>query len=99
MTVNQTKLSVKVHPSTHKSEVVGFTGGVLEVRVAAPPVQNKANRELIELLTTALGLARSSLTILRGDTSRHKLILIDGLTLDEVRKRLSSFSSGTASRQ
>lgn len=98
MTVNQTRLSIEVHPSAHKSEVVGFTGGVLEVRVAAPPVQNKANRELIELLTTALGLARSSLTILRGHTSRHKLILIDGLTLDEVRKRLSSFSSGTASR-
>ena len=99
MPINQTKVSVKVRPGGRKNEIVGFTGGVLEIRVAAPPVDNKANLELVAFLSQALGLSKSSVTILRGHTGRHKLVLIDGLDQAEVTKRLSSFSSGTATRQ
>ncbi len=95
----QAKLSVKVHPGAKKNEVIGFSEGVWEVRVAAPPVQNKANRELIEFLSQALGLSKSSVTILKGHISRHKLVLIDGLTQEQATARLTSFSSGTATRQ
>lgn len=95
----KTKIPVKVHPSAPKSEIAGFSDGILTVRVAAPPVENKANQELIELLSRALGVSQRSLTILKGHTSRNKLILIDGLNQDEARKRLLiSFASGTATK-
>jgi hypothetical protein len=96
---NQTRLSVKVRPGARKNEITGFAGGVLEIRVAAPPADNRANLELVAFLSQALGLSKSSVTILRGHTGRHKLVLIDGLSQDEVTKRLTSFSSGTATRQ
>jgi len=95
----QARLSVKVHPGAKKDEVIGFSEGVWEVRLSAPPVQNKANRELIEFLSQALGLSRSAVTISKGHTGRHKLILIEGLTQKQVTTRLTSFSSGTATRR
>jgi len=90
---------VKVRPAARQNEIKGFTGGVLEVRIAAPPVDNKANLELVSFLSRVLGLGRSSVTILKGHTGPHKLVLTDGLSLDEVTRRLSSFSSGTATRR
>jgi hypothetical protein len=95
----QTKLSIKVHPGARKNAVIGVSEGIWEVRVAAPPVQNKANLELIEFLSQSLGLGKSAVTIMKGHTSRHKLVLIDGLSQSQVIERLTSFSSGTATRQ
>jgi len=48
MPEGKTKIPIKVHPSARKSVIVGFSKGILTVRVAAPPVKNKANQELIE---------------------------------------------------
>ena len=69
--------------------MVSFTGGVLEVRVAAPPVKGKANKELVTLLSQILGVSQSKLTIVKGHTSRNKTIAIDGLNQAEVMKRFS----------
>jgi len=79
-----------VHPNAARNELVGFSEGVLRVRVAAPPVKGKANKELIAFLARKLGLSKGDLTILRGHTSRHKLISIAGLTREELNQRLSS---------
>ena len=79
-----------VHPNAARNELVGFSEGVLRVRVAAPPVKGKANNELIAFLARKLGLSKGDLTILRGHTSRHKLISIAGLTREELNQRLSS---------
>ena len=70
--------------------MVGFTDGVLQVRIAAPPVKGKANRELITFLSKALGIGKDSLTIAKGHTSRNKVIAIDGLSQEEIIKRLST---------
>jgi len=68
--------------------VVGFAGGVLRVRVAAPPVKGKANRELLALLSQFLNVNQGALTITRGHTSRHKTIVVTGLSQEELLKRL-----------
>jgi uncharacterized protein (TIGR00251 family) len=68
--------------------MVSLTGGVLQVKIAAPPADGKANRELAVYLSRALGVGRSSLTIVKGMTSRHKVIAIDGLSQDEAFRRL-----------
>jgi uncharacterized protein (TIGR00251 family) len=83
------RLRLRVHPNASRNELAGFTDGVLQVRVAAPPVKGKANRELTTFLSQALGVSQSSLTIVKGHTSRNKVIAIDGLSQEDIIKRLS----------
>ena len=83
-------LQLRVHPNAAKSEVVDFADGVFQVRVAAPPVKGKANKELIAFLSQALGVGKSSLTITKGHTSRSKVIAVDGLSQEDIFKRLST---------
>ena len=71
-----------------RNEFTGFTEGVLQVKVAAPPVNGKANRELIIYLSRTLGVSKSSLTIIKGQTGRHKIMAVNGLTLEESLSRL-----------
>lgn len=97
---NKVNIAMHVYPSTNMSEVVGFRNGVLQVKVSAPPTKGKANRELITLLSQLLKIGKGSINIIKGHTIRSKVIAIDGLSREEVVKRLSSkfFSSGDASR-
>jgi uncharacterized protein (TIGR00251 family) len=82
-------LSVKVTPNASRNEMTGFTEGVLQLKVAAPPVKGKANRELTAFLSRTLGVSKSSISIVKGHTSRNKVIIIDGLSREEIMKRLS----------
>ncbi len=83
------RLPVKVTPNAGRSEITGLIEGVLEVRVVAPPVAGRANRELIVLLSKALGVSKSYIGIVSGRTSRRKVIEVAGLTRQEILKRLS----------
>jgi uncharacterized protein (TIGR00251 family) len=84
----QAKISLRIYPNATRNEVVGFAEGVLKVKVSAPPVKGKANRELIAFLSQVLGVGKGSLTIIKGHTSRNKVIAIDGLSQEEVIRRL-----------
>lgn len=68
------------------------------MRVSAPPVKGKANRELIAFLSRLLNVSRSRVDIVTGRTSRSKVIAIDGLTREEIMQRLFSSSGADASR-
>ena len=87
------RIAVRVAPNAARSEVVGFAGGVLRVKVAAPPVKGKANKELVALLSRALGLDKSRISIAAGEASRSKVIAVNGLSQEEVMKKLSSFGA------
>jgi len=93
----EARISVQVYPNAAKNEVVDFIDGVLRVKIAAAPVKGKANKELIALISRVLGVDKSRVSISRGHTSRRKVIAIDGLSQEEITKRLSS-SGGAASR-
>ena len=88
---NEVKISLRVYPNASRNEVVGFAGGVLRVKIAAPPVNGKANRELIVFLSQLLGVSKGALTIVQGHTSPSKIIVIAGLNQEEVTKRLLPF--------
>ncbi len=88
-------ISVRVQPNAKKSELVGFSDGVWQVRVSVPPVKGKANAALIALLSEVLGVGKSCLHIVKGLTSRNKVIAIDGLGEAEVTKRLSSSAASS----
>jgi uncharacterized protein YggU (UPF0235/DUF167 family) len=62
--------------------------GLLEVRLAAPPVDGAANAELVETLATALGLPRRAVTLVAGEHARIKRLRIEGLAEEEVLARL-----------
>ncbi len=96
MSGSEARISLRVYPSAARSEVIGFTDGVLQVRVAAPPVKGQANKELIAFLSKALGVGKGTLAIIKGHTSRSKVVAIDGLSQEDIMKRLSPkpFASG-----
>jgi len=78
----------KAIPNAPRSEVVGWLGEALKVKIHAPPVEGKANDALCEFLAETLGLPRRAVTVVRGDTSRQKIVRIDGLALAVVKSRL-----------
>jgi uncharacterized protein YggU (UPF0235/DUF167 family) len=68
---------------------VGWTAGVLRVRVTAPPVEGEANRAVSALVARALGVRPSAVTVARGTRGRDKLIRVEGLSRAEVEARLA----------
>ncbi len=85
-----TRLHVRVTPGASQNEVRGFTDGVLYVKVAALPDRGKANRELIDYLSRILDINKSSLHLLKGHTSRNKVIAVDRLSLEDIIRRISA---------
>lgn len=81
-------LAIKAIPNAPRNEVTGWLGPALKVKVHAPPVEGRANEALCEFLADTLRLPRRAVTVLRGDTSRQKLVRIEGLALPEVQTRL-----------
>lgn len=73
-------LAVKVQPRASKTAVGAEHGGELRISVTAPPVDAAANEAVVRLLADVLGCPRSAVEILRGQTSRHKVVLIRGVT-------------------
>lgn len=61
---------------------------MLHIRISKPPADGKANKQLIRLLSKALGTAKSNIHIVRGDTSRIKQLAVTGLTTAAIRLRL-----------
>ena len=89
MSISTVKISVRVHAGAARNEVMGLTDGVLQVRVSAPPIKGKANKELIVFLSRLLGVGKSKIDIIRGHTTRNKVIAINGLSQEDIMKRLS----------
>jgi uncharacterized protein (TIGR00251 family) len=78
------RFEVRVQPRASKTELAGRHGGALKVRVAAPPVDDAANRALVEFLAECLGVARRTVRIVAGETSRTKVVEVDGITPEQV---------------
>lgn len=84
-----TRLELKVVPGASTSEIAGWLGDALKVRVRAPPERGKANRAVESLLADALNLPQRAVRIVSGEGRAHKIIEIEELSLAEVRARLS----------
>lgn len=82
-------LDVRVQPRAGRDSVELARDGTLRVRVKAPPEGGRANDAVVALLARHLGVAGSSIVIVRGRTSRQKVVRVDGLTQEQVRSRLA----------
>lgn len=80
-------LAIKAIPNAPRSEVVGWLGEALKVKVHAPALDGRANEALCEFLAAELGLPKRAVTLVHGDKSRQKLVRIAGLTLADVKAR------------
>lgn len=89
MKVEETKLAVRVQPNARQTQLMGYTDGVLQVRIAAPPQQGKANRELVKFLAERLDLPKSAVIVDKGAGARNKLVIIRGLTREQVLEKTS----------
>lgn len=71
-------LRVRLTPRADRSRVMAWENGVLQVRVAAPPVEGAANQALLELLASTFDIRKSAFTLVGGVTSRDKTVRVDG---------------------
>ena len=84
----QTIISVKVQPNAGNNGIVSLSSGIWRIKIAAPPDKGKANKELIAFLSTLLGISKSSITIIRGQTSHHKVLAIAGIGENALQSKL-----------
>ena len=85
------RLAVRLTPNGGRNAVDGIEadgegGMLLKVRVTAVPEKGKANKALIGLISKSLGIAKSSVDLVSGDTSRKKILRIDGDPEDLIKK-------------
>ena len=84
----QTTLTLHIQPGAKKTEVAGEHGDALKIRLAAPPVDGKANAALIAFVADRLGLAKSAVSLKSGQTSRRKVLEVTGAPADTVERLL-----------
>jgi uncharacterized protein len=82
-------LAIKAVPNAPRSEVVGWLGDALKVKIHAPALDGRANEALCEFLAATLGLPKRAVTLVHGDKSRQKVVRIAGMTLPELERRLA----------
>jgi uncharacterized protein (TIGR00251 family) len=81
-------IRVRVQPRAKRSEIAGVRAGALVVRVAAPPVDGKANAAVCAVLAERAGVPRSRVSVLRGAGSRDKVVRLEGVEAAALRAAL-----------
>ncbi len=84
-------MRLKVQPQSSSTEIIGVDGEApprLKLRVTAPPVDGKANQEVLKFLKKQLRVTAAQLQVVRGETSTEKDVLCEGLTLEAIKQRL-----------
>lgn len=82
--------AVRIHPRAKKNAIAGELGDALKLSLTAPPIDGRANQACIEFFAKLLKVPRSSVTIASGQTSRHKVIRVSGLSAEAVRRRIGT---------
>lgn len=84
------RLRVRVVPRSRRAEVVGRVGDAWKLRVHAAPERGRANEEVVGVLAGALRLSSRDVRVVSGHTGRDKVVALQGLSLEEAERRLSS---------
>jgi uncharacterized protein (TIGR00251 family) len=95
-------LQLKVQPNASRSEISGEYKERdivrLKIRVSAPPVEDAANRALLHFLKKTIGVSSSCIHLLRGEVSRSKDVLIQGISAEEIAQSLHVRKRGNKTR-
>jgi uncharacterized protein (TIGR00251 family) len=71
---NSLNIQVQIQPGSSKDQIIGLHNGRLKIKISAPPVDGKANQNLIEFIAKALGVSKSKIEIVKGRTSKLKTL-------------------------
>ncbi len=72
-------IKIKVEPRSSKSGIIGIYGDALKVKLTSPPVDGKANKELIEVLAKGFGIHKKNVEIISGQSSKNKTVKLVGV--------------------
>ncbi len=85
-------LTVRVTPRARKNEVGGILeDGTVRIRIQEPPVDGKANRALVVILSKVLGVRKNQIEIVAGQKGLDKIVTVDDMTAQEVEKRIQGY--------
>jgi uncharacterized protein (TIGR00251 family) len=84
------EIAVRVQPRARRNEVAGERAGAVLIRVTAPPVDGKANAAVCALVAKAAGVAPSRVRVIRGESSRDKVLRVEGVGEAALRAALGS---------
>lgn len=76
-------------PNAPRNEIAGWLGEALKVKIHAPPLEGRANDELCIFIADVVGTSRRNVRVSQGEKSRQKVLAIEGLSLEEVKRRVS----------
>jgi hypothetical protein len=79
-------IRVFVQPKSSKNEVIGPHNGAIKIKLTSPPVDGQANEGLIEFLAKIFKVAKRNVTLIKGETSRHKVVALRGVNLTDAKK-------------
>ena len=83
------RITVKVHPRAKRSALAGRYGDAWKLDLAAPPVDGKANEECIRFFAELVRVPKANVRIITGLTSRLKVVEIEGITQEDLERRLN----------
>jgi uncharacterized protein len=84
-----TEIAVRVIPRAGRDEIAGERDGRVLIRLTAPPVEGAANAALCRLVARCAGVPARRVSIVRGQTSRDKVVRVEGMTADELRASMT----------
>ena len=87
--IEKVRLKVHLNPRSSRNQVTGWQGDVLSIKLTAPPVEGAANKAAIEFLAECLGIKKSQITLVSGQTSRDKVFEITGVSQSDLRRLVS----------
>jgi uncharacterized protein (TIGR00251 family) len=90
------RVTVKVHPRAKRSGIAGRLGEAYKLDLAAPPVDGKANEECVRYFAELAGVPRASVRIVKGATSRMKVVEVEGMAQEELERRVDDAARRSA---
>jgi len=82
------RLSLFIQPNASKNEIIGLHNGALKIKISAPPIEGRANEELIAFLAKTLKIPKRQVEVLKGETGRNKIVEIIGVNETELKTLL-----------
>ena len=82
--------TVRVLPRSSHPGIAGLQEGALKVRIAAPPVDGKANEACLQLIAEVLGIKKGQVTLLAGHTSRNKTVAVAGISPERLQRCIAA---------
>lgn len=83
-------ITVRVQPRASANRIVGLFDGALKVQLTSPPVEDRANRQLVKFLSKTLGIPSAHVEIVSGEKSRTKTVAFKGISIEQLRSALTS---------